>query len=510
MARPEAGVHGVEPGDLEAFLDLLEKHGIRVLSLDEVIEIATAGRELEQPAVAFTADDGYVDQAEIIGRVFADRGRPLTIFLITAFLDGEDWPWDAKIAHVFHNTSATKVSLPVGRLKLDFDLSTPARSRLARKEFQLICKSLGDRALAEALEQLAEQLSVTIPESPPREYAPMTWGQARELESRGVRFAPHSRTHRVLSTLTEAEVGDELARSWERISAELARPLKVIAWPFGREHDFGDRELRIAKRLRFDGAVAARDRYTSVVPPVSRFEVDRFGFRPDDHGRTAWQIASGIRSLEEFWLSNWGLRSHPTSPEALAGAVQLSQVPLGRRTRLGSMLYTGAAMAGRYRRPDGGVLRDTRRIIFVCQGNICRSPYAEAVARRLGLPAISCGIRANSVASANPVAARMAFGRGVDLSRHRSVNIRDLELGAGDLLLGMEPRHLDELHRVASGSGAYPSLLGLWASPPRPWIEDPFGRSPETFERAFRLIDESLARLAADLETVPRGSTASA
>ena len=34
------------------------------------------------------------------------------------------------------------------------------------------------------------------------------------------------------------------------------------------------------------------------------------------------------------------------------------------------------------------------RVVFVCQGNICRSPYAEARGREVGLPASSFGLGA--------------------------------------------------------------------------------------------------------------------
>jgi len=498
-ARPEFEINGFDLHEVAAFVDSLRNCGIKIISLEEVVQLAIAGRAPNQPAAVFTSDDGYADQATVLGRAFAERELPLTIFLITDFLDGRDWPWDAKIAHAFTATKKLTANIKVGRLTLDFDLSTSLKKTLARRELQLICKSLSAGSLQIVVSSLFDDLDVELSESPPPQYAPMTWDQARELEKMGVGFAPHSCSHRVLSKLPEDEVRKELADSWDRVSSELSDALKVIAWPIGQSDDFGEKECRIAKSLGFSAAIAARNRYTVVTQETDPFLLDRFGFSTDGTGASAWQIASGIRRVNFRLARSQTYIRRATSPNALGGMAERSMPAFSRRTRAASILSTCAAAIGLYRRPRAKALRETRRIIFVCQGNICRSPYAEALARDIGLPALSCGVRASGTARADEVAARMAFARGVDLSAHRSVNIEQIELGPGDLLLGMEPGHLETLHEVSKRSGAHTSLLGLWSSPKRPWIEDPFALAPKAYERAFALIEASLARLQMEL-----------
>src|SRR6267378_2068745 len=82
-----------------------------------------------------------------------------------------------------------------------------------------------------------------------------------------------------------------------------------------------------------------------------------------------------------------------------------------------------------------------KRLVFVCKGNICRSPYAEAKARALGLAASSFGLQAAIGGTANAAAAESARRRGVDLSEHKTSRGDQFPLIPGDLLMGMEPWH---------------------------------------------------------------------
>lgn len=134
------------------------------------------------------------------------------------------------------------------------------------------------------------------------------------------------------------------------------------------------------------------------------------------------------------------------------------------------------------------------RLVFVCTGNICRSPYARARARLLGVPAVSFGLAAADGAPADPVASRNALLRGVDLSEHRSAALRSSSLTRGDLVVAFEPHHLTEIWR-RHGDDTPASLLGVWTLPVRPHIQDPYGRSDRYFQQCFSVIDSGVAAL---------------
>ena len=135
------------------------------------------------------------------------------------------------------------------------------------------------------------------------------------------------------------------------------------------------------------------------------------------------------------------------------------------------------------------------RLVFVCKGNICRSPYASARARALGLRAASFGLAAAEGAMADPVASRNAALRAVDLSEHRSARLESCSFTADDLVVVFEPGHLSEVRRL-NGGRAPISLLGVWVQPIHPHIQDPYGRGDRYFQRCFSLIDANVAALA--------------
>src|SRR3982074_2051535 len=88
---------------------------------------------------------------------------------------------------------------------------------------------------------------------------------------------------------------------------------------------------------------------------------------------------------------------------------------------------------------------EVRRLVFVCQGNLCRSAYAAAKAQALGLAAASCGLAARQRFCADPRAVARAAARGIDLCAHRTTSATAFVVANGDLLLAMEPRQLRSL-----------------------------------------------------------------
>lgn len=152
-------------------------------------------------------------------------------------------------------------------------------------------------------------------------------------------------------------------------------------------------------------------------------------------------------------------------------------------------------------------LRAAQRLVFVCQGNICRSSFAEATARSLGLEAASFGLATSNDAPAFPLAIDIARRLGVDLSDHRTRQLEGFRFAEGDLLLAMEIRQARQLQKLLPRHLAQISLLGLWHHTRRPHIHDPHHLSPMYFETCFRVISESVQHLGAALKVARRISS---
>lgn len=149
---------------------------------------------------------------------------------------------------------------------------------------------------------------------------------------------------------------------------------------------------------------------------------------------------------------------------------------------------------GAYRHVDWIEWSAVRRLVFVCKGNICRSPYACAKAGALGVSAASFGLDTGGGAPADPVARGNALARGIDLSTHRSRRLEPQHLATGDLVILFEAAHRAETRRRV-GARMPCELLGIWSRPIRPHIHDPYGRSARYFQHCFDLIDANIAKL---------------
>jgi protein-tyrosine phosphatase len=138
------------------------------------------------------------------------------------------------------------------------------------------------------------------------------------------------------------------------------------------------------------------------------------------------------------------------------------------------------------------------RMVFVCLGNVCRSPYAALLSREHGLPTASFGLSTQTGIPAYTDAVASARRRGRDLTAHAATDLVDFEIRDTDLLLVMEVRQARALEKRLGESEAQIALLGFWAKPSRPHVHDPMTLSGDYFDTCYRVLESAVENLAAD------------
>ena len=154
------------------------------------------------------------------------------------------------------------------------------------------------------------------------------------------------------------------------------------------------------------------------------------------------------------------------------------------------------------------VENQTRRILFVCTANVCRSPMAEAIfnalAEERGLlwRAESAGVAALVDEDITPNARAALDEVGIYTGEHRARQVSEEMMGEADLVLGMGPRHVATLRRRFGdlSEGVYALPQYALGAPPEEGIPDPYGQTMTAFRASVRQLLEYTEALVGRLE----------
>jgi|SRR5690554_8368 len=152
---------------------------------------------------------------------------------------------------------------------------------------------------------------------------------------------------------------------------------------------------------------------------------------------------------------------------------------------------------------------DQVSVLFVCLGNICRSPTAEGVFRQLvteqgmteHLHIDSCGTGNWHIGKSPDARAMAAAGRrGVDISDLRARQIKAEDLDRFDYVLVMDRQNLADVRDIwHQNGGTEPRLFLEFGESGQAEVPDPYYGGEDGFERVLDLIHEASQGLLEDI-----------
>ena len=148
---------------------------------------------------------------------------------------------------------------------------------------------------------------------------------------------------------------------------------------------------------------------------------------------------------------------------------------------------------------------EKRRILFVCAGNICRSPLGEGILRHLAreqrlehvVETASAGTGGwHQGDPPDQRSIRVARERGIDISRQRARQLRSGDFDSYDLIFAMDRDNLRNIVRVAphDSSADIHLFMDFVAGESRD-IPDPYYGDFAEFEQVFAMVDEGCRNL---------------
>jgi low molecular weight protein-tyrosine phosphatase len=147
------------------------------------------------------------------------------------------------------------------------------------------------------------------------------------------------------------------------------------------------------------------------------------------------------------------------------------------------------------------VTAGTVKVVFVCWGNICRSPIAERVAERAAADAGLTDVEFTSAATSreeigapiDPRARRVLAAHGYRADDHAAHQITADEIADADLVVAAEQLHVDRMLRIAPDADNL-SLLSDYdpAAPKGSGLPDPWYGGPEGFEETLAAVEAAM------------------
>lgn len=238
----------VSPAFLQKTIDKYRKAGFAFLSLDEVFDIITGKVKIDKPFIAFTLDDGYLDNYTTAYPIFKRNQVPFCIFVATDFPDKRAILWWISIEDLI--LSNNKLQLADGS---SYTCTTYQQKwdtfRLIREKIL----KLDQRNLHNSLQELFGNYQIDW--LAPIQKMGMSWENIKDLGKEPLcTIGGHTMSHPSFIPLTLNEIKDEIDGGIKRLKSVIDYDIHHFAYPYGSIKEDGEREYEYLRSFDFKTA----------------------------------------------------------------------------------------------------------------------------------------------------------------------------------------------------------------------------------------------------------------
>ncbi len=226
----DTDVADASPAQFRRQMELLARHRTTI-GIVELLRALEGGPIPMNPALV-TFDVGFRSCHDVALPILRAVGVRATFFVATGFISNRKMYWWERIAFALKRARRTAATLDYPN-PLAVDVRDPKLSRRLNDTIKNTPRLDVDRFIDQQFEAHVREWSAEQDRSA-ADTMIMTWDQVRALARAGMDVESHSTSHRVLQTLTEAQLHDELTGSRRELEAQLGRKVRAIAYPVGR------------------------------------------------------------------------------------------------------------------------------------------------------------------------------------------------------------------------------------------------------------------------------------
>ena len=233
----------VSPAFLERTILKYKKLGFDFVSLNQLHEMIRSGVPNSHPFVAFTIDDGYLDNYTNALPVFEKYDVPFAIFVATDFVDKKAILWWDSIENLIMTHESVTTSdgrtYPCKTFQQRWNTFRYLRERIL---------NLDQNCLEHGLNEMFALYGIDW-YGPIKEKG-MTWSQIKALADHPLcTIGGHTVSHPSLKILSTEEAEQEIREGIERIAQAIQQPVRFFAYPYGTPHEIGEREFSLIEGL---------------------------------------------------------------------------------------------------------------------------------------------------------------------------------------------------------------------------------------------------------------------
>jgi len=243
----------VTPDYLDTMLKFFVSENYEMVSLDECYNRITSRHKVKK-FVAFTFDDGYVDNLTHALPVFEKYNAPFTIFLTTGMPDHKVILWWYLLDNLIMNNNSIQFS-DEGK-NYHYDTSTIAKKKDTFGKIRPFILESNHENLIPRLKSIFQESFPDLYDLTKR--LSLTWEQVIELSKHPlVTIGAHTVNHYALSKLHEDLATKEINESISIIESKIGKPVLHLAYPIGTSIEASTREFKIAANSSLKTAYTA-------------------------------------------------------------------------------------------------------------------------------------------------------------------------------------------------------------------------------------------------------------